>query len=306
MDELTLTNLTSANGYVHRSQTDLNFCSSKSNTTNTSSSSNSLAFNEDEEEEEDEAAFLSQKAKSFNLGATTTSSSANSINNHITNNSQLTASLTSSLIRADPRSSSSSTTSSSNECNSSSNDIFLQQQQQQKQQQQLQLQSQKQPQQQAAQQYQVTNKPAFLLNALVNGFVQLKLCADKVDFEYIVEVYWSNDSRTYVKRTYDDFVLFHKELTRVFGQFFGEAKKATVNVRAVARCNSTKNLSCLASECLVPVLPSARRPFWVSHLRMAETRETGLNQYVERLLKLPTKVSVEVLYLLGLKLLATS
>ena len=53
-------------------------------------------------------------------------------------------------------------------------------------------------------------KYIFILNAFVNGFAQLKLCADRIDYEYIIEIYWSNDSRSFVKRTYDDFVIFHQ------------------------------------------------------------------------------------------------
>jgi hypothetical protein len=56
----------------------------------------------------------------------------------------------------------------------------------------------------------------FLLNAYVNGFVQLKLCADKIDYEYIIELYWSNNLKTFIKRTYEDFVLFHRKLVNEF------------------------------------------------------------------------------------------
>ncbi len=56
----------------------------------------------------------------------------------------------------------------------------------------------------------------FLLNAYVNGFVQLKLCADKIDYEYIIELYWSNNSKTFIKRTYEDFVAFHRKLANEF------------------------------------------------------------------------------------------
>lgn len=96
-----------------------------------------------------------------------------------------------------------------------------------------------------------------------------------------------------MKRTYDDFVTFHKDLVRVFSQFFDEIK-ANVDMKAL-KYNSMKNLSKEGPDCLMPVLPSGRKPFWVSHLKMAETRETALNSYVERLLKLPTKVSISLL-----------
>lgn len=68
--------------------------------------------------------------------------------------------------------------------------------------------------------YVAQNKYIFILNAFVNGFVQLKLCADKIDYEYIIEIYWSNEARSYVKRTYDDFVLFHKKLLNTFSEYF--------------------------------------------------------------------------------------
>lgn len=71
-----------------------------------------------------------------------------------------------------------------------------------------------------------TNKYTFILNAFVNGFVQLKLCANKVDFEYIIEVYWSNENKTFIKRTYDDFYKFHQCLMQAFERLFGEQSKS--------------------------------------------------------------------------------
>lgn len=247
--------------YILNIANDLNY-SSKSNTTNTSSSSNSLAFNEDEDDEFDEhkSDVVEFKHNTIEenfsaLGTPTTSSSANSINNHISNSSQLIASMTSSLIRTNPNSSSSSTTSSSNECN---NDIISS----------------------------VTNKYIFLLNAFVNGFAQLKLSADKIDYEYIIEIYWSNETKSYVKRTYDDFVTFHRQLLLDFSQFFDEIK---LNLNMKAMKNSKhKNFN---DDYLMPVLPPSKKPFWVSHLKMAESREIELNSYVQRILKLPTKIS---------------
>lgn len=255
------------------STSNLNY-SSKSNTTNTSSSSNSLAFNEDDDEddefEQNKSALSDFKRISHheenysdslnNMGTPTTSSSANSINNHISNNSQLITSLTSSLLRTNPSSSSSSTTSSSNECSNISDCPTSFE----------------------------TNKSIFLLNAFVNGFAQLKLCADKIDFEYIIEVYWSNETRSFVKRTFDDFTTFHRELIQVFSQFFDEIKM-NVNKSKAVKSNSLKRNG--MEEYLMPVLPSSRKPFWVSHLKLAESRETELNTYVQRLLKLPTKIA---------------
>jgi hypothetical protein len=62
----------------------------------------------------------------------------------------------------------------------------------------------------------VDHSNKFILNAFVNGFAQLKLCADKIDYEYIIEIYWSNSMKTFIKRTYDDFVLFHRKLMQIF------------------------------------------------------------------------------------------
>lgn len=67
---------------------------------------------------------------------------------------------------------------------------------------------------------QSTPKHAFILNAFVNGFVQLKLCADKIDYAYIIEIYWSNETRSFVKRTFDDFVDFHKRFSKTFSEIY--------------------------------------------------------------------------------------
>lgn len=239
--------------------------SSKSNTTNSSSSSNSLTFNEDEEDdiycqnnEED------KDQKEEFLRGPTTSSSTNSINNHIISNSQLIISLTSSLIRTDPSSSSSSTTSSSND----QNEAIL---------------------------HTETNKYIFLLDAYVNGFAQLKLSADKIDYEYIIEIYWSNETKSYVKRTYEDFCTFHRHLTQFFSQFF-EKNGKNVNISKLPKTKSKNNNSInrnigFKNEYIMPVLPPSKKSFWVSHLKHAESREIELDSYVQRLLKLPTKIT---------------
>lgn len=105
----------------------------------------------------------------------------------------------------------------------------------------------------------------FILNAFVNGFAQLKLCADRTDFEYIIEIYWSNDTRSYVKRTYDDFAIFHRNLCHSFSE--------------------------VSSSSSMPTLPASKKRFWVSQLKLAEVRETELNNYVQRLLKLPSHIT---------------
>jgi len=129
----------------------------------------------------------------------------------------------------------------------------------------------------------------FLLNAFVNGFAQLKLSAEKTDYEYIIEIYWSNEARTYVKRTYDDFVIFHRHLLQTFSQFFNEIKS---NVNSSPKSVNSSNVGRIGNElCLMPVLPAAKKPFWVSQLKLAESREIELNNYVQRILKLPTEIA---------------
>lgn len=74
------------------------------------------------------------------------------------------------------------------------------------------------------------NSP-FILNAFVNGFVQLKLCADKIDYAYIIEIYWSNESRSFVKRTFDDFVEFHARFLTEFADFFSSSSSSAADSR---------------------------------------------------------------------------
>lgn len=103
------------------------------------------------------------------------------------------------------------------------------------------------------------NKYIFILNAFVNGFAQLKLCADKIDYEYIIEIYWSNETKTYVKRTFDDFILFHRNLMQQFSQFFSDLNNNSklkdskfVNVNGLL----THHNNNLDSQHLIPILPS--------------------------------------------------
>lgn len=155
-----------------------------------------------------------------------------------------------------------------------------------------------------------TNKYIFILDAFVNGFVQLKLCADKIDYEYIIEVYWSNENKSFIKRTFDDFNIFHRNLLEQFSQFFTDLQNKNSNKNK----NSNNKLNLFINdECLMPVLPGKlfhffhliitksiqilylflqanKKPFWRSHLKLAESREIELNTYVQRILKLPTKV----------------
>ena len=183
--------------------------------------------------------------------------------------SQLIASLTSSLVRTNPScSSSSSSTTSSSSSNNNHHQLEIINKN--------------------LTQVTSKNKYIFLLNAFVNGFAQLKLSAEKIDYEYIIEIYWSNETKSYVKRTYEDFVTFHRHLIQVFSQFFNEIKS---NVNSIKGCrNSMSKMG--NEEYLMPILPAAKKPFWVSQLKLAESREIELNNYVQRLLKLPTKVNI--------------
>jgi len=154
------------------------------------------------------------------------------------------------------------------------------------------------------------NSP-FILNAFVNGFVQLKLCADKIDYAYIIEIYWSNESRSFVKRTFDDFVEFHARFLTEFADFFSSSTSSAADSRTsplhhisptVQRkkpppppLNDSKskffNFTAKPVLELIPVLPVAKKRFWMSQLKLAESREIELNNYVQHLLKLPTNIS---------------
>lgn len=150
-------------------------------------------------------------------------------------------------------------------------------------------------------QHHQNNKYIFILNAFVNGFVQLKLCADKIDYEFIIEIYWSNETKTFVKRTFDDFVLFNRNLLQEFSQFFNDLKNNSIG----GNCQQNKlkvkdskfiNVNGLinninSGQLLMPVLPANKKPFWMSHLKLAESREIELNTYVQRVIKLPIKIS---------------
>jgi hypothetical protein len=106
-----------------------------------------------------------------------------------------------------------------------------------------------------------TNKYIFILDAFVNGFVQLKLCADKIDYEYIIEVYWSNENKSFIKRTFDDFNIFHRNLLEQFSQFFTDLQNKNSNKNK----NSTNKLNLFINdECLMPVLPGKLYRFYFS------------------------------------------
>lgn len=47
----------------------------------------------------------------------------------------------------------------------------------------------------------------------------------------------------------------------------------------------------------IPDLPSQKKPFWMSNMKLAESREIQLNAYVQRLLKLPLHVTQTQLFI---------
>ena len=217
---------------LNSNYTNLNIdYSSKSNTTtNTSSSSNSLAFNEDDDDDEYNA--LPDKLVEKQ---TDVEECFSMLRSHTINTSSQLTSLTSSLIRTNPSSSSSSSSS------SSANEA---------------IDSQKQPPQS------LNTKYIFILNAFVNGFAQLKLCANRIDYEYIIEIYWSNETKSFIKRTYEDFVTFHRQLLQMFSQFFSQIK-SNVNEKSLKKSatnnynnnNKKNNLGNMNDEYLMPILP---------------------------------------------------
>ena len=97
------------------------------------------------------------------------------------------------------------------------------------------------------------NSIKFILNAFVNGFAQLKICADKIDYEYIIEIYWSNGMKTFIKRTYDDFVLFHRKLMQIFNNNKKLNDKANIE-----SLNINNNSSNGQQQKVIPALPGKK------------------------------------------------
>lgn len=211
--------------------------SSQSNTTNSCSSTNSLHFTEEEEDFDmktpnnpsldsnnncDNKTILKQSksVNSINLIAENKSFSNNfnkigASSVSTTNESSLSLPRSNQTSSNKSNSSSASTTSTSS--SSSTSGVVAQKQSNHQNQ---------------------NNKYIFILNAFVNGFAQLKLCADKIDYEYIIEVYWSNEDRSYVKRTYDDFAIFHRNLLQAFSEFFNDLNAKNKKLNSNSNINS--------------------------------------------------------------------
>jgi hypothetical protein len=205
--------------------------------TNTSSSSNSLTFTDDDD------------LSSSSSGLTKTNTTITNINSNPRimlkqeekNFSILKVVPTDSLITPMRSTAQNSSSSSSSSCCSSSGGAGASSDSQEKQHQNQE------------------KKFIFILNAFVNGFAQLKLCENKIDYEYIIEIYWSNEDRSFVKRTYDDFVLFHRNLIQKFSQFFNEINQTNQNFK-----NSNRNSRLFYNnfdDYIMPVLPSKTYTF---------------------------------------------
>ena len=54
-----------------------------------------------------------------------------------------------------------------------------------------------------------------IVYAEVNGFVEKKFWFS-ADYLFVVEVYWSDNRTTYVKRNYKEFLQFHRHVTDYF------------------------------------------------------------------------------------------
>ena len=54
-----------------------------------------------------------------------------------------------------------------------------------------------------------------IVYAEVNGFVEKKYRLS-ADYLYVVEIFWSNNQTTYVKRSYKEFLNFHERLKDYF------------------------------------------------------------------------------------------
>lgn len=53
--------------------------------------------------------------------------------------------------------------------------------------------------------------------ATVSGFAERKIKYwPSSDYVFVVEVFWSDKTTSFIKRNYDDFLLFHKSLTDYF------------------------------------------------------------------------------------------
>ncbi|KAL3859159.1 hypothetical protein ACJMK2_009405 [Sinanodonta woodiana] len=98
--------------------------------------------------------------------------------------------------------------------------------------------------------------------ANVTGFTEKKM-AFRTEYLFVVEVYWSNNQTTYVKRTYRDFVIFCKDIQDYF-------------VRLDAESTSL-------SPVYIPHLEGTKL-FLRNTRDLAETRELELHSFVKDLL----------------------
>lgn len=104
-----------------------------------------------------------------------------------------------------------------------------------------------------------------IVYAEVNGFVEKKLWLS-VDYLFVVEVYWSDNRTTFVKRTYKEFLQFYRLVTEFF------------------RSKQAKGV--ITTPVYIPKISSAWPwPFQRSTRELAEKREEELHTFLKTLLQ---------------------
>lgn len=104
-----------------------------------------------------------------------------------------------------------------------------------------------------------------IVYAEVNGFVEKKLWLS-MDYLFVVEVYWSDNRTTYVKRNYKEFLQFHKHVTDFF--------------------RSKHEKGVITTPVYIPKISGAWPwPFQRSTRELAERRESELHNFLKQLLQ---------------------
>lgn len=102
-----------------------------------------------------------------------------------------------------------------------------------------------------------------IVYAEVNGFVEKKYRL-LADYLYVVEIFWSNNQTTYVKRSYKEFLNFHERLKDYF-----RSKVATEE---------------FTTPVYIPNI-SSTKPFQKFTRDLAEEREEELHNFLKQLLQ---------------------
>lgn len=111
----------------------------------------------------------------------------------------------------------------------------------------------------------VTETQCSVVYADVTGFVEKKFRLS-VDFLFVVEVYWSDNRTTYVKRSYKEFMQFHRDVTEYF------------------RLQHEKGI--LITPVYIPNISGTMPwPFQRSTRDLAEKRESELHNFLKQLLQ---------------------